>query len=69
MSLPTSQKQWVVTTLDKGFDGLEYQDAPLPKVGENEVLVKMRAASLNYRDLLIPQVTTRLSSNPYPSIT
>jgi len=49
-------KQWIVESPDNGFDGLVQQDAPVPQVGENEVLVKMHAASLNYRDLVIPKV-------------
>ncbi|KAJ5096046.1 Polyketide synthase enoylreductase [Penicillium alfredii] len=52
---PTSMKQWVVQDTENGFDGLVYQDAPVPKVGENEVLVKLQAVSLNYRDLIIPK--------------
>lgn len=49
-------KQWIVTGKDKGFDGMSFGEAPMPKVGENEVLVKFEAASLNYRDLIIPKV-------------
>lgn len=56
MAAPTSTKQWVIAGTENGFDGLKYEDAPVPKVGENEVLVKLRAASLNYRDLIIPKV-------------
>lgn len=52
----STMKQWVVESKDKDFDGLVYQDAPVPKVGESEVLVKLQAASLNYRDLIIPKV-------------
>ncbi|KAI1378096.1 NAD(P)-binding protein [Hypoxylon crocopeplum] len=52
---PSNMKQWSVTGTDKGFDGLELIDSSVPKVGENEVLVKMHAASLNYRDLIIPK--------------
>ncbi|CEJ56881.1 Putative Zinc-binding oxidoreductase [Penicillium brasilianum] len=49
-------KQWVVQDKEHGLDGLVFQkDAPMPKVGEYEVLVKIEAASLNYRDLIIPQ--------------
>ncbi|AEO67617.1 uncharacterized protein THITE_2116495 [Thermothielavioides terrestris NRRL 8126] len=55
MSLPSTQKQWLIQGTDKGFDGLLYQDAPVPAVGDNEVLVRLRGASLNYRDLIIPQ--------------
>ncbi|KAI0179696.1 NAD(P)-binding protein [Hypoxylon sp. FL1284] len=52
---PASMKQWSVTGSQKGFDGLEYVDAPVPKVGDNDVLVKLHASSLNYRDLIIPK--------------
>ncbi|KAJ5757932.1 uncharacterized protein N7511_006626 [Penicillium nucicola] len=54
---PTTMKQWVVQDKEHDFDGLVYQDAEVPKVGENEVLVKLQAASLNYRDLVIPKGT------------
>ncbi|KAI1097628.1 NAD(P)-binding protein [Jackrogersella minutella] len=52
---PSTTKQWVITGTDKGFDGLELTEVPVPAVGENEVLVKLHAASLNYRDLIIPK--------------
>jgi NADPH:quinone reductase-like Zn-dependent oxidoreductase len=51
-------KQWIVKDKEHGLDALVFEkEAPIPKVGENEVLVKMEAASLNYRDLIIPQVS------------
>jgi NADPH:quinone reductase-like Zn-dependent oxidoreductase len=53
---PSTMKQWVVEDKEHGYDGLVYKDAAVPKVGENEVLVKLHAASLNYRDLIIPKV-------------
>lgn len=53
---PTTMKQWSVSGGDKDFDGLSFGEGPVPKVGENEVLVKLRAAALNYRDLIIPKV-------------
>lgn len=52
----STMKQWVVQDKENGFDSMVYQDAPVPKLGENEVLVKLHAASLNYRDLIIPKV-------------
>lgn len=55
MAAPQSMKQWVITGTENDFDGLKYEDAPVPKVGENEVRVKLHAASLNYRDLIIPK--------------
>lgn len=53
---PAQMKQWTVLNKDNDFDGLSYGDAPIPKVGDNDVLVKLHAASLNYRDLIIPKV-------------
>ncbi|KAL4877561.1 hypothetical protein BJY04DRAFT_221932 [Aspergillus karnatakaensis] len=52
--LPTTTKQWVIT----GFEGpssLEYTEAPIPPLGDNDILVQIRGASLNPRDLLITQ--------------
>ena len=56
MATPSSQKQWLVQGKDKGFEGVVLQHAPVPKVGEHDVLVKLHGASLNYRDLIIPKV-------------
>lgn len=53
---PSSMKQWTVLNKDNDFDGLTFGEAPVPKVGDNDVLVKFHAASLNYRDLIIPKV-------------
>lgn len=53
---PTTMKQWTVSGTDKDFDGLSFGEGPVPKIGENEVLVKLQAAALNYRDLIIPKV-------------
>jgi NADPH:quinone reductase-like Zn-dependent oxidoreductase len=38
-----------------GFDEIKLVEAPDPAPGPGEVLVRMRAASLNYRDLLMVQ--------------
>jgi NADPH:quinone reductase-like Zn-dependent oxidoreductase len=48
-------KQWTVSGTGKGFETLHFGEADVPKVGENEVLIKLHAASLNYRDLIIPR--------------
>lgn len=53
---PATMKQWVVQDMEHDLDGLVYKEAAVPKVGENEILVKLEAASLNYRDLIIPKV-------------
>lgn len=54
---PSKMKQWTITTTEKDFDGLELSEVDVPKVGENDVLVKINGASLNYRDLIIPKVS------------
>ncbi|KAI0458915.1 hypothetical protein F5B21DRAFT_371961 [Xylaria acuta] len=55
MAIPSTQKQWTITGTGKEIETLQYGDAEVPKMGESEVLVKMHAASLNYRDLIIPR--------------
>ena len=37
----------------EGIDSLTLREAPMPKPGRGQVLVRMRAASLNYRDLMV----------------
>lgn len=39
---------------DWGFDHLRLATRPDPKPGPGQVLLKMKAASLNYRDLVVP---------------
>jgi len=41
------------TTLGDGIDGLKLNELPVPEPKAGEILVKMTAASLNYRDLLV----------------
>jgi NADPH:quinone reductase-like Zn-dependent oxidoreductase len=36
-----------------GFEGLQFVDHPPPEPGPGQVLVRMRAFSLNYRDLMV----------------
>jgi NADPH:quinone reductase-like Zn-dependent oxidoreductase len=56
MSSIQTTRTWTVEGKE-GFDSLKFHDqAPLPNVGDNDVLVKFHAASLNYRDLIIPMV-------------
>ena len=54
--MSTTSKQWVVHNKENGFDELSFSEGPVGKVGENEILVKIHGASLNYRDLIIPKV-------------
>lgn len=50
-------KQWVLHG-KRGIDSLILEETPIPQPGENEVLVKLHAVSLNYRDLMIANVST-----------
>lgn len=55
MSIPKTAKTWTVEGRT-GYDNLKFhKDTPVPQVGDYEVLVKFHAASLNYRDLIIPK--------------
>ena len=45
----------VCDTLTDDFSGLSVQDIPVPEVGEGEVLVRVKAASVNFPDLLMSQ--------------
>ncbi|KAJ6440159.1 Zinc-type alcohol dehydrogenase-like protein -like protein [Purpureocillium lavendulum] len=43
MAQVTETKQWRVVHTDTRFDGLELGDAPIPKLGERDVLVRIHA--------------------------
>ncbi|RPA85306.1 alcohol dehydrogenase [Ascobolus immersus RN42] len=59
MSVPTTTDAWVVQSYDSPKDGqfksltLE-KNIPIPELQDTQVLVKFEAATLNYRDLIIP---------------
>ena len=38
---------------DYGIDALRLKEKPVPRPGHGQVLVRVRAAALNYRDLLM----------------
>jgi NADPH-dependent curcumin reductase CurA len=46
--LPKRIRQWV--TGQDGLDRLRVEEVDMPTPGEDEVLVEVRAVSLNYRD-------------------
>ncbi|KAJ0419765.1 zinc-binding dehydrogenase [Aspergillus carlsbadensis] len=53
-NIPQTTKQWTV----EGFDGpssLKFSEVPIPSLQDNEVLVQIKGATLNPRDLLITQ--------------
>lgn len=47
-------KAWIIKAGSTSLDGLVLVDKPEPIPGPGEILVRMHAASLNFRDLLIP---------------
>ena len=52
-------KRWVINSQKEDLSGLSYEDAVLETtLGPEDVLVEMRAGSINYRDLVIGKVNT-----------
>jgi hypothetical protein len=51
-----TMKQW--TLKDVGRANLEFVSTAIPAPAEHEILVKVIAVSLNYRDLLLPAGST-----------
>jgi NADPH:quinone reductase-like Zn-dependent oxidoreductase len=47
-------KAFIIKAGSTSFDGLVQVEKPKPSPGHGEILVEMRAASLNFRDLLVP---------------
>ncbi|HTR00423.1 MAG TPA: NAD(P)-dependent alcohol dehydrogenase [Candidatus Acidoferrum sp.] len=47
-------KAYVIKAGSTTFDGLVQVERPKPSAGPGEILVEMRAASVNFRDLVIP---------------
>lgn len=48
MAIPSQMKSWI--TSQDGIDNLQIIEAQVPQPGDKEVLVKISAVSLNYRD-------------------
>jgi len=54
-AVPKNTMAWTIQGFN-GFDSLKLNEkAAVPEVSDYEVLVKLHAASLNYRDLIIPK--------------
>ena len=67
--IPTGR--WVLDSKQQGISSLHYDAAATaPELGPQQVLVRMRAASLNYRDLAIARVRSSFRLPPLllPSI-
>ncbi|RKL42820.1 hypothetical protein BFJ70_g4519 [Fusarium oxysporum] len=48
-------RRWVLNDRKSGIDGFSFESASVPHLGDQDVLVKMRGAALNYRDLVIAE--------------
>lgn len=53
MSLPKQTKAWISTSTSGRLDAFEQTTLDLPELGPNDVLVKIHAATLNYRDIML----------------
>jgi NADPH:quinone reductase-like Zn-dependent oxidoreductase len=53
MSTPNSNQAWTIPADASSVAHLTKKSIPVPEVGPNQVLVRVTAASLNYRDLLV----------------
>jgi NADPH:quinone reductase-like Zn-dependent oxidoreductase len=55
---PTEEEDQIVKAVEvrgaSGFDDLHVVSRPVPDVGPRDVLIRVRSASLNYRDLFLP---------------
>ncbi|KAI1790518.1 NAD(P)-binding protein [Ganoderma leucocontextum] len=68
MSLPqTTGREYRLPKVD-GFHNLTLQEAPIPKLRSTEVLLKVHAVSLQYRDLVVArgQYSHGQKENPVP---
>ncbi|KAK0389033.1 hypothetical protein NLU13_2609 [Sarocladium strictum] len=63
-SIPKTTKQWNIAEKPEGFDGLQLSEKEVPAVGDNDCLVKIQGASLNYRDLIVAKGTYPFPMKP-----
>lgn len=57
----TTAKAWTIESQNEDLSGLVLKDVEVQQeLGEKDVLVEMKAASLNYRDLVICKVNRPL---------
>ena len=62
--MPIHSKQWVLNG-SGSLDSLECQTVSIPALGQYDVLVKLKAVSLNYRDLAMALVRLQPSSTDH----
>ena len=63
MASTQSNLAWAIPAKASSIAHLEQQSHPIPSVGPHQVLVRLTAAALNYRDLLVA-----IRSPEYPGI-
>jgi NADPH:quinone reductase-like Zn-dependent oxidoreductase len=59
-------RAWEITS-DKGVDALELNEKPMPEPGPGQVLVKVHASAINYRDLTTIEDPV-VRGLPYPTV-
>ncbi|KAH8595875.1 hypothetical protein B0O99DRAFT_511312 [Bisporella sp. PMI_857] len=61
---PQKYRQWTIQS-QTGVDGLVFSEAEVPEsLGDHEVLIKIHAASLNYRDLMAIHSGKKIAVKP-----
>jgi NADPH:quinone reductase-like Zn-dependent oxidoreductase len=61
MGLVKTTKAWTVNGTD-GFESLKLNEQfPLDELTDHDILIRLHAVSLNYRDVAIPKVRLRRS--------
>jgi NADPH:quinone reductase-like Zn-dependent oxidoreductase len=53
MASPTTNTAWTIPSTASSLSHLTQEHRPIPTPGPNQVLIRLTAATLNYRDLLI----------------
>ena len=57
MALPTTTDEWVIDAPSSQAIGLRLREmVPIPALGEDEVLLEIKAVALNFRDIAIARV-------------
>eukprot|EP00388_Colpodella_angusta_P000264 GDKJ01000991.1.p1 GENE.GDKJ01000991.1~~GDKJ01000991.1.p1 ORF type:complete len:366 (-),score=105.32 GDKJ01000991.1:174-1271(-) len=52
-SLPSTNKKWIVPKAGGGLEQLKVIEVPMHNISDDEVLIEVRAISLNYRDVIM----------------
>ncbi|KAG9258921.1 uncharacterized protein F5Z01DRAFT_684923 [Emericellopsis atlantica] len=63
--MASTRRAWVVDNQTEVLSGLVLKDLPLPEsIGQNEVLVEIKAASINYRDVVMVKGSLNIPTAP-----